>query len=500
MVNISIICLIYKSKDLAEAVYESLIKYTPQLSNGQAEFFFVANDPTDEVVEYLVDRKIPHYINLNKHLSDEELYSLGYGAPEYMRRVYQGYNFGILKARGQRIVLINSDNFFSKDWLENLLKYSDYKKVVSSSLIEPGHKNFGVFPYAIEKDFGRTLDDFKENKFHDYVEKNSMSGISSGGAYMPCLLYRDIAIMAGLYPEGNIAGKNFNDIKRYGDEYFFDRLKLFGVEHITSKDSLVYHLKEGEKSSNVKPASMYKGQYQKPIKLNSSITVKPTNITPYIYPDKDHQEIIKELSKKVTVLILNPRTIDSLDGHILTAKRFDFKNIEIVIITDKEKIYKKYNNEYKVIKTSEDSFMKKTDRALYELFHRMYGEFLISLSDNCEYSNDNLDSLDDNKIYYIGNETIYEETISDYIGNFIIPKKLLVSEIPKFLEYFINDEIVNFKTIDNYKFVMRERNSFNKNQKNNYPTKMILIRSVKKLLEVGPVSFTKIIIKRFLRK
>ena len=67
---------------------------------------------------------------------------------------------------------------------------------------------------------------------------------------MPCLLYRDVAVLAGLYPEGNIAGATFDitDIKRFGDEFFYDKLLSFGVEHITAKDSIVYHLKEGEKS------------------------------------------------------------------------------------------------------------------------------------------------------------------------------------------------------------------------------------------------------------
>src|ERR1035437_2120346 len=144
MVEITIVCLIYKSKRLAEALYESVVKYTPMLASGQAEFLFVANDPTDEVMEFLKSKDIPHCLNMNEHLSDEELFSMGIGAPEYMRRVYQGYNLGILKAKGQKVVLINSDNFFSRDWLENLLKYSDYQKVVCSTLVEPGQGKIGV--------------------------------------------------------------------------------------------------------------------------------------------------------------------------------------------------------------------------------------------------------------------------------------------------------------------------------------------------------------------
>ena len=56
-------------------------------------------------------------VNVNRRYSDDELFALGYGAPEYMSRVYRGYNEGIRAAAGDYVVLINSDNYFSPDWL-----------------------------------------------------------------------------------------------------------------------------------------------------------------------------------------------------------------------------------------------------------------------------------------------------------------------------------------------------------------------------------------------
>ncbi|GHV90778.1 hypothetical protein AGMMS50268_12810 [Spirochaetia bacterium] len=247
MVRISIICLIYKSTKLCDWVYNSIIKYTPLLKSGEAEFFFVANDPTANVVAHLYKNKYPFIINNNKKYTEDELFEKGYGIPEYMNRVYKGYNQGILHAKGERIVLINSDNFFSPDWLENLIKYSDSKKVISSAIVERNHEKFGVFPGAIESNFGGSTEDFKEDEFINFTYRTKKTGLKPNGAYMPCLLYRDVAIYAGLYPEGNIAGKTKEEIFRYGDEYFFDRLANIGVEHFTAKDSIVYHLKEGER-------------------------------------------------------------------------------------------------------------------------------------------------------------------------------------------------------------------------------------------------------------
>src|SRR5574344_1679182 len=202
MVDISIVCLIYKSTKLADMVYESIMKYTPLIREGKAEFFFVANDPSSDIINHLNKKKYPYFITHNEILNEEEMIKLGFGKPEYIRRVYQGYNYGILKAKGKKIVLINSDNFFSQDWLENLLKYSEYKNIVCSTLVEPGNYKYSVFPGAIFKNFGKTSDSYDEKKFQKYANEIRKTGLKSGGAYMPCIFNKEIAILAGLYPEG----------------------------------------------------------------------------------------------------------------------------------------------------------------------------------------------------------------------------------------------------------------------------------------------------------
>ena len=181
MVKISIICLIYKSTKLADWVYESLMEFTPMLKNNEAEFFFVANDPTDEVIAHLIEKNYPFIINENKVLSEEELFSQGYGAPEYIVRVYKGYNQGILHAKGERVVLINSDNYFSPDWLENLIKYSEFKNVVSSQIVEPKNEYGGFYHAALVAEFGHTTEDFEKENFLQYAIKNKKTGLKRGG-------------------------------------------------------------------------------------------------------------------------------------------------------------------------------------------------------------------------------------------------------------------------------------------------------------------------------
>ncbi|MGK9367348.1 glycosyltransferase [Melioribacter sp. Ez-97] len=246
MVKISIASLIYKSKKFADWVYESVNEFTPMIKRGEAEFFFIANDPEGDLVDYLTAKGYKFYININPRRTEEELFKMGYAKPEYIHRVYRGWNEAIRKAQGDLVVLVNSDNYFSPDWLENLIKYSSPNSVVCSQLVERKHPKHGIFPGAYHGEFGDHPTNFKKDEFLSYANKVRSTGIKEGGAYMPCMLFKDVAMKAGLYPEGNIAGKSFDDVAFYGDEYFFDKLAKLGVKHITSFDSIVYHMKEGE--------------------------------------------------------------------------------------------------------------------------------------------------------------------------------------------------------------------------------------------------------------
>lgn len=250
MVRVSIVSLIYQSARLADWVYESVQKFTPMLHRGEAEFLFVANDPTAGLVRHLEERRYPHIVNINRRYSDEELFAQGYGTPEYMSRVYRGYNEGIRAAKGDYVVLVNSDNYFSPDWLENLLKYSDRGRVITSTLVEREHPVFSVFPGAVHGEFGDSPDTFDEAAFLSFAARIRKTGLEADGAYMPALLHRDIAMEAGLYPCGNIAGESFSEVVGYGDEAFYGTLRLLGVKHFTALDSISYHLKEGERDDS----------------------------------------------------------------------------------------------------------------------------------------------------------------------------------------------------------------------------------------------------------
>jgi len=248
MAEISIICLIYQSIDYAEFVYNNLIKHTPEISSGEAEFYFIANDASEEVLLYLKKNNLPFYINNNYRFSEGELFKMGFAFPEYINRVYRGYNYGISVSESPIVVLINSDNAFSDGWLANLRSKLSLNTVVSSKLVQPHQfKSPKNGSECVVFDCGNSIGSFDEVRFLGKVEALKESSTSIGNAFMPLMLYKSQVELVGYYPEGNLHNGHYDHIRVTGDHEFINRLEAFGIHHVTSNDSIVYHFQEGEK-------------------------------------------------------------------------------------------------------------------------------------------------------------------------------------------------------------------------------------------------------------
>jgi len=227
--SVSIACLIYKNIKYLEFVKNMVETYTP--NSKYCEFFFVANDPTDEVVKYLQDNEIPHYIYRNK---DHKEY--------YINRVYRAWNFAVEKAKGDIVVLVNSDMAFSEGWLEGLINHVKPDNVISSRLVESGKMPSGR--HGISKDFGKGPDEFKNEEFQKYAQEISIkSRLEPGGLYSPICCYRKTFLENGGYPHGNIM---INGIIVPGDMLFWAIMRTKGILHYTSFESIVYHIQTGE--------------------------------------------------------------------------------------------------------------------------------------------------------------------------------------------------------------------------------------------------------------
>jgi hypothetical protein len=242
----SVICLIYKSVERLDFVYNQVIKHTPL---NDTEFFFVANDATDEVLDYLENNYIPHYKFSSTKEQQKEW---------YINNVYRGYNYWVQKAKWEFVILINSDMTFSHNWLENLYSKYNGKNCIASRLVELWRFRSGI--YGIEKNFWGEFHQYKENDFLEYAEALKEPWISKNGwLYMPLLINRKAFLDVWWYPEGNII--KWSDIfqpkiaKKWEDMIFWDavlmeKLKTKWIYHMTSFDSIVYHFQAWELSYN----------------------------------------------------------------------------------------------------------------------------------------------------------------------------------------------------------------------------------------------------------
>lgn len=240
----SIACLIYKSVDWLKFVYEQVLKYT-DLSDK--EFYFVANDANDEVIKYLTENHLPHYIFNNTEEHKKEW---------YINNVYRAWNYAAEQAKGDFIIFINSDMAFSNNWSENLIDKYDGKNCIASRLVESGKLTPGK--YGIKKNFGTEIDNYKEQDFQLYQNKIKRDAINEGGLFMPLLIKKKDFIGVGGYPEGNAKiGSNIHSPKIArlgepqisGDKILMDKLALRGIKHKTSFQSVVYHFQCGEMDS-----------------------------------------------------------------------------------------------------------------------------------------------------------------------------------------------------------------------------------------------------------
>lgn len=237
----SIICMIYKSVDWLKFVYEQVYKYTDMRNK---EFYFVANDATDEVLNYMDKHFIPYYKHVNTAEQQKEY---------YLNNVYRAWNFGAEKARGDFLVFLNSDMAFTPGWLENLMNKYDGSNCIVPRLVESGKFRAGT--HGITKNFGRRLGEYNEKKFLKYAKRISKERIKDQGVFMPLLIKKSDFKMIGGFPEGNI--RKDSDLYHpiialqgeesiSGDRTLLMKLDSHGIKHQTSFDSVVYHFQNGE--------------------------------------------------------------------------------------------------------------------------------------------------------------------------------------------------------------------------------------------------------------
>lgn len=245
--NIELVCLIYKSRKYLKFIYDQLKSDLCKSLDWKVGYRLVANDPTPEIESMLKDLDIPHTIYRDEKPNDF-----------YLNRVYRCWNFGATSSRYDNICFVNSDMAFSRNWLDNLLKYHDGVNIPCSRLVESGRIGVAVDRHGIEKNFGMSTEEFNREEFEKYALSISEDETAYSGLLMPCIFEKKRFIEAGMYPPGNVflidgvkyAGyPNDRPVYKPGDVYFFEDIleKKYKMRQVTVMNSIVYHVQEGER-------------------------------------------------------------------------------------------------------------------------------------------------------------------------------------------------------------------------------------------------------------
>lgn len=251
--SVTIISLIYQSPRYAIGFWKSIQESTPQLASGEATFYFVANNANQKTKRALIKHKIP-YIDFERIvLSNEQHFKLGFAKPEYIGRVYSAYNFGIQECKTPKVVLLNSDMVLSPGWLTKLLATDHQTRIVSPILVERNHPRFGIFPGALEGNFGHSFESFDKKRWLNFLrlQQGKADVMKPSGPFMPALFNTDWFSRISYYPEGNLRNDfdSYENVSEYGDEYLFRIFQEAGIPHVSHSNVYCYHFKEGERST-----------------------------------------------------------------------------------------------------------------------------------------------------------------------------------------------------------------------------------------------------------
>lgn len=146
--------------------------------------------------------------------------------------------------------LVNTDMYFGKDWLLNLVKYANEHDIVNSTHITPIQG-----PHAVTADLGiPEYGKFDLNRFNqiyteiycDRLETEEERGGWLSTNTMPYLIPKKFWEIAG--PWELLLGKGSSPDRR-----FFERCKKAGAHFTMSRSSIVYHHEAVERRSGNRP-------------------------------------------------------------------------------------------------------------------------------------------------------------------------------------------------------------------------------------------------------
>lgn len=186
-------------------------------------------------------------------------------------------NVGVLYSTKERILVVNDDNVFPKDWDIILNKSYKPNSIISPNQIEPYPSMFKQF---IIKDFGRTIEDFKYDDFINFTSNYKCDNVlTEDGSSLPFFMSREDYLKVG----------GWDEFYRYGmvaDWDFFLKCDLNNIQSLRNNECLFYHFvslttKTPEEIEKRQQAERQGHEYAK-LKWKSYILHNPSNNKKYL--------------------------------------------------------------------------------------------------------------------------------------------------------------------------------------------------------------------------
>ena len=197
---ISVIIPTYKSPDALDLCLNSAIK-------GQNKI--------NQII-VVVDG---HY-NLNKKVLEKYKDSIDVLNLEENQGLCRGTNLGVYNAKYDKILIVNDDNVFPKNWDDCLLDDWEDGVVLTPNQIEPSPSMFNQFNI---KDLGRTIKDFSLNEFWKYSSIIQEGVNDLTGSTLPIFMSKIDYLKIGGWDENYELGL-------VADWDFFLKCQLSGLE------------------------------------------------------------------------------------------------------------------------------------------------------------------------------------------------------------------------------------------------------------------------------
>lgn len=254
---ISVIIPTYKSPEMLDLCLESATKGQKNLNQ-----IIVVVDGHYDVNEHV----------LNKWCHTIEILNL-----EQNVGLCRGTNLGVMNAKHDKVLIVNDDNVFPKNWDETLEDdwgmYKGESIVMTPNQIEPYPSMFNQFHIH---DLGKIVEEFDLDAFWEY-ECNEASGDGKDdcGSTLPILMKKMDYLKLGGWDENYELGM-------VADWDFFLKCRLANMKMIRTYNAHFYHFASASTNGEARQKAEAAGHAYAQYKWGSPIMHHPTNNNKYV--------------------------------------------------------------------------------------------------------------------------------------------------------------------------------------------------------------------------